>query len=174
MSALRYRVLDAALAHGVLPDPILRAGSRWGAGARERRELRGGVAAREGRLRTLLAEMSRGPIAESPEHANRQHYELPAEFFGLMLGPRRKYSCCLWGAGVASLAMAEEAMLALTCERAQIADGMRILDLGCGWGSLSLWLAERYPASQVTAVSNSGGQRAYIVSRAREPRGDHR
>ena len=85
-------------------------------------------------------------------------------------GPRRKYSGCLWPAGVRSLAEAEEAMLALSCARAQVADGMRILDLGCGWGSLSLWLAERYPAASVVGVSNSAGQRAWI-ERQCAPRG---
>ena len=106
--------------------------------------------------------MSEGPIAEVPEKANEQHYELPAAFLELILGPRMKYSGCLWTDGVSDLAEAEQAMLALTCDRAQIRDGMRILDLGCGWGSLTLWLAERYPAASVTGVSNSAGQRESI------------
>jgi cyclopropane-fatty-acyl-phospholipid synthase len=170
VSALRYRLLDAALAHGLLPDAVLRAGSRWGAHARERREARGGVGAQEDRLRALLGHMSTGPVAELPAKANEQHYELPAAFFEIVLGPRRKYSGCLWEAGVADLAAAEEAMLARTCERAGVRDGMRILDLGCGWGSLSLWLAERYPAAEVVGVSNSHGQREWIEAE-RERRG---
>ena len=141
---------------------MLRAGSLYGAWARERRESRGGVLGRQRRLRALVEGMSSGPIAEVPEKANEQHYELPAAFLELILGPRMKYSGCLWPAGVSSLAEAEEAMLALTCARAQVADGMRILDLGCGWGSLSLWLAERYPAASVVGVSNSAGQRESI------------
>ncbi len=161
-SNLRYRLLDHALERALLPDPVLRAGSLYGAWARERRESRGGVAGRQDRLRALVARMSDGPIAEVPEKANQQHYELPAEFLALLLGPRMKYSGCLWPAGVGSLAEAEEAMLALTCERAQVRDGMRILDLGCGWGSLSLWLAERYPRASVVGVSNSAGQREWI------------
>jgi cyclopropane-fatty-acyl-phospholipid synthase len=161
-SSLRYRLLDRALERALLPDAILRAGSLSGAWARERRESRGGVVGQQDRLRDLLARMSRGPIAEVPEKANEQHYELPAAFLELILGPRMKYSGCLWGSGVASLAEAEEAMLELTCARAQVADGMRILDLGCGWGSLSLWLAERYPAASVVGVSNSAGQREWI------------
>jgi cyclopropane-fatty-acyl-phospholipid synthase len=111
--------------------------------------------------------MDEGPIAVATAAANDQHYEVPAEFFRLVLGPHLKYSCCLWPDGVDSLAEAEAAMLALTCERAGIEDGMRILDLGCGWGSLAVWLAEHYPASQVLAVSNSHGQRAFIIERAR-------
>lgn len=127
------------------------------------------MAGQEERLRALLLHMRTGPVAEHPELANRQHYELPSEFLGLFLGPRRKYSCCLWqqdaGGG---LEEAEEAMLELTCERARIADGLRILDLGCGWGSMSLWLAERYPTAAITAVSNSARQRAHIERRASE------
>jgi len=161
-SALRYRLLDRALRHRVVPDPVLRAGSRYGALARERHESRGGVVGQEERLRALLRRMSSGPIAELPEKANEQHYGLPPEFLGLILGPRRKYSGCLWEPGTDTLARAEEAMLALSCERAQVRDGLRILDLGCGWGSLSLWLAEQYPASFITGVSNSSRQREWI------------
>jgi cyclopropane-fatty-acyl-phospholipid synthase len=162
MSALRYRMLDAALASGLAPDGLLRAGSRCGAGRRERFESRGGVAAQDERLRVLLARMRTGPVAEIPEAANRQHYELPAEFFQAFLGPRRKYSGCVWPLGADTLAAAEDATLALYCQRARIEDGMRILDLGCGWGSLSIWLAEHYPAADVLAVSNSVSQRRLI------------
>ncbi len=168
MSALRYRALDAALARGVIPDPVLRAGSRWGAVARRRRELRGGVEAQDQRLTALLERMRTGPVAEVPHKANEQHYELPPRFFELILGPRRKYSGCLWGPGVTSLAHAEEQMLELSCARAEVQDGMAILDLGCGWGSLSLWLAERYPRAKITGVSNSAPQRAFIESAIRE------
>jgi cyclopropane-fatty-acyl-phospholipid synthase len=161
-SSFRYRALDQALERGLLGDPVLRAGSLYGAWARERRESRGGVAGRQQRLRALIERMSSGPIAEVPEKANEQHYELPAGFLELILGPRMKYSGCLWPAGASGLAEAEEAMLTLTCARAQVRDGTRILDLGCGWGSLSLWLAEQYPAASVTGVSNSAGQRAWI------------
>ncbi len=158
----RYELLDAVLQRGLIPDRLLRAGSLFGAWDRERRESAGGVTGQQARLRALIERMSTGPIAEVPEKANEQHYELPAAFLGLILGPRRKYSGCLWSDGVQTLAQAEEAMLALSCERAQVADGMRILDLGCGWGSLSLWLAEQYPAAQITGVSNSHGQREWI------------
>lgn len=168
MSALRYRALDAALAAGAIPDSALRLGSRFGASARERKELRGGVSAQEERLRQLLERMTSGPIAELPEKANEQHYELAPEFFGMILGPRRKYSGCLWEPSTETLAQSEEAMLALTCDRAQIRDGMRILDLGCGWGSLSLWLAEKYPNAEITGVSNAASQRAYVEARRDE------
>lgn len=163
---LRYRLLDLSLRRGLAPDWALRAGSRYGAWARERRESRGGVGAAEERLVEMVARMSSGPVAERPEKANEQHYELPTQFIGLILGPWRKYSCCLWEQATHTLAQAEEAMLALTCTRAQVKDGMRILDLGCGWGSLSLWLAQQYPSAQVTGVSNSRRQRDWIAAEA--------
>jgi cyclopropane-fatty-acyl-phospholipid synthase len=163
----RYQLLDRALEHQLAPDALLRAGSRYGAWARERRESLGGVVAQEERLRVLLRRMSSGPIAEVPGKANEQHYELPAEFLGLILGPRRKYSGSMWEPGTETLAQAEDGMLRLSCLRAQVRDGMRILDLGCGWGSLSLWLAEHYPAARITGVSNSSRQRAWIESERR-------
>ncbi len=168
MSALRYRALDVALGRGLVSDRALRSGSRRGARWRERHEARGGVEAQEQRLKDLLHRMRTGPIAEVPEKANEQHYELPAEFLGIVLGPRRKYSGCLWEEGTTTLREAEETMLALSCRRAQVRDGMRILDLGCGWGSLSLWLAEQYPNAAITGVSNSHGQREWIEAQARE------
>jgi cyclopropane-fatty-acyl-phospholipid synthase len=156
------------LERGLAPDAMLRVGSRYGAWSRERSGAAGGVEAEGERLRALVARMSSGPVAEVPEKANEQHYELPAEFLGLILGPRRKYSGCLWPwpQGSRSLAEAEEAMLALSCERAGVVDGMRVLDLGCGWGSLSLWLAEQYPGASVVGVSNSASQREWIVGQA--------
>ena len=168
MPALRYRLLDAALGRGLLPDPVLRAGSVLGAYARERAESRGGAAAQEARLKAIVETKSSGPVAEVPEAANEQHYELPPDFLGLFLGPRRKYSGCLFEPEQATLAEAEEAMLALTCERAGVADGQRILELGCGWGSLTLWLAEKYPDAEIVAVSNANNQREYIEGVAAE------
>lgn len=106
--------------------------------------------------------MSGWPIAEHANVANAQHYEIPAAFFALTLGPRRKYSCCHYQDKQSSLAQAEVAALAETASRAQLADGQHILELGCGWGSLSLYLAEQYPGAQITAVSNSASQRQYI------------
>ncbi len=166
MSALRYRALDVALRHQIAPDALLRAGSRWGAGDRERKESRGGVEGQEQRLKALIERMSTGEVAEVPEKANEQHYELPEAFFGLVLGPRRKYSGCLFETETTTLEQAEEAMLALSCRRAQVQDGMEILELGCGWGSLTLWLGEQYPNARITAVSNSHGQRGYIEAEA--------
>lgn len=106
------------------------------------------------------------PIATHTSDANAQHYEIPAEFFALCLGPQRKYSCCRYDDGIVTLAAAEERALAATAENAGLADGQRILELGCGWGSLSLWMARQYPAAHITSVSNSSSQRAYITARA--------
>lgn len=116
---------------------------------------------------SFLQSLRSGPIAPVPEKANEQHYELPAEFFAAMLGPHRKYSCCYFEDNDSGLEQAEAAALQLTCERAELEDGQETLELGCGWGSLSLWMAERYPASRITAVSNSASQRAFIEAEAR-------
>jgi cyclopropane-fatty-acyl-phospholipid synthase len=110
--------------------------------------------------------MAQHPIAVRPDAANAQHYEVPPAFFGLVLGPRRKYSCCLYRGAGDTLAAAEEHALAETAVHAGLADGQDILELGCGWGSLSLWMAEKYPAARIVAVSNSHGQRTHIEAAA--------
>ena len=111
-------------------------------------------------------DMAQRAIAEHTAAANEQHYELPPEFFEICLGSRLKYSCCLYPADDTTLDQAEEAALADTCAHAALMDGQRVLELGCGWGSLSLWMAERYPNSAITAVSNSHGQRGHIEAQA--------
>src|SRR5262249_33758979 len=126
----------------------------------------GGVAGEQERLAAFLAARRDGPIARHTAAANRQHYEVPAAFFRLVLGQRLKYSSAYWPDGVSSLDAAEEAMLELTCRRAGIEDGQRVLDLGCGWGALTFWLAERYPRCRIVAVSNSRTQREWIEAEA--------
>jgi len=144
---------------GRVPDPLIRLGIR--------RLLRQRLRQIEGAdSEALLDHMRSAPVAVHPAAANEQHYEVPAELFRRILGPRLKYSCCWWPEGVDSLAAAEDAALALTCERARLADGMEILELGCGWGSLALWMAERYPAARILAISNSAGQRRFIEGAA--------
>jgi cyclopropane-fatty-acyl-phospholipid synthase len=136
----------------------LRLGLAWG------RWQRSGLSAEErsAHKRALLRKFDTSPIAVHTSDANRQHYELPSAFFELVLGKRLKYSCCYWPDGVTSLDAAEKAMLELTCQRAQLEDGMDVLELGCGWGSLCLWIAARYPHTRVVAVSNSRTQKQYI------------
>jgi cyclopropane-fatty-acyl-phospholipid synthase len=153
---------------GYLPELVLRAGIRRLLASRLEQIDGGDETAIARRRRELVEAMRSGPIAVATEEANEQHYEVPAEFFHRVLGARLKYSGCYWPEGTETLDAAEEAMLALTCERAGVEDGMEILDLGCGWGSLSLWLAERYPRCRVLAVSNSAGQRRFIERRAAE------
>jgi cyclopropane-fatty-acyl-phospholipid synthase len=114
----------------------------------------------------FAADMARFPIAIHVDEANAQHYELPAEFFAHVLGPQRKYSSCLYQRPDATLAEAEERALSETIRHADLADGQRILELGCGWGALSLRMAERFPGATITAVSNSRSQRAFIEAEA--------
>ncbi len=116
----------------------------------------------------LITRLRQSPIAINTAEANQQHYELPPEFFERVLGKHLKYSSCYYRQPGESLEQAEAAMLALTAERARLKDGDRILELGCGWGSLSLWMAERFPGSRITAVSNSRPQKAFIDERARQ------
>jgi len=158
--------LERLLVRGLVPEPLLRVGVRRLLRQRLRDEAAGGPAAVLERKARLLAELREGPITAHAAEANAQHYEVPTDFYHLVLGRRLKYSSALWPEGVDALDDAEEAMLALACKRAEIADGQRILELGCGWGSLTLWLAERYPASRVTAVTNSRTQRAHVETEA--------
>uniref|UniRef100_A0A7C4LQN6 Class I SAM-dependent methyltransferase n=1 Tax=Schlesneria paludicola TaxID=360056 RepID=A0A7C4LQN6_9PLAN len=153
---------------GWAPEWAARMAIRRLCGVRLREDRLRSTEDRERELQAFLADMARSPIAPVPEAANQQHYELPAEFFAAVLGPRQKYSCCYWESADTTLAEAEEAALSLTCQRADLADGQAVLELGCGWGSLSLWMAEHYPRSRVTAVTNSQVQRGWIEQRAAE------
>ena len=148
---------------GYLPDGLIRIGIRRLLAARLRQASGGG----EQLLERLIAELRASPIALHTASANQQHYEVPAEFFQKTLGPRLKYSACWWPEEVKDLATAEAAMLALSCERAELGFAQDILELGCGWGSLTLWLAEFYPDSRIVAVSNSHSQREFIEGQCR-------
>ncbi|NDJ34852.1 MAG: class I SAM-dependent methyltransferase [Chloroflexi bacterium] len=146
---------------GLVPDALVRLGVRQLA----RQGLQEHAAADKD---ARIEELRDKPIAQHTEAANQQHYNLPPAFFEAFLGPWLKYSACYWPDGVETLAGAEEAMLRLTAEGARLADGQMILDLGCGWGSLTLWAAEHYPHSRITAVSNAASQRDYIRRKAAE------
>lgn len=152
-----------------VPDALLRLGIRRL--LQERLDEQGrDVEAQWSTRERLLAEMATAPIALSTDIANEQHYELPSGYFEACLGKHLKYSCGYWPQGVETLDEAEAAMLELTCQRAELADGQTIVELGCGWGSLSLWMAERYPNSRILSVSNSNSQREFIETR-RDARG---
>lgn len=163
MSGLGIRLAE----HGLLPDAAVRAGIRRLLACRLATLARaaGGDPAH---YEAAFAEgLLRRAVAEHTQAANAQHYEVPTAFFEAILGPRLKYSAALYADARTPLAEAEEAMLRLTAERAEIRDGMHILELGCGWGSLSLWLAEQFPRAQITAVTNSATQAAHVQAQAR-------
>lgn len=145
---------------GLLPATAIRVGIR--------RLLRDRLRELEGLDTEALARdaLRTGPVAHATDAANEQHYEVPAAFYGAVLGPHRKYSGCYWPDGTATLGDAERAALDLVCDRARLEDGQDVLELGCGWGSLSLHLAERFPRSRILAVSNSRSQREFIMEHA--------
>lgn len=146
---------------GRIPDPLIRFGIR-----RLLKERLDSLAAEPESTEDFLKRLGDQPVAVDTDAANEQHYEVSVRFFLKVLGTRLKYSSCIWPEGVEDLASAENAMLDLTCQRAQLQDRMDILELGCGWGSLTLWMAERFPNARILAVSNSATQRAHIETQA--------
>ena len=158
------RMLNAA-EHGRLPDAAIRFGIRRLLKAR-RRELQ--ASDTEAWRSQFVTDTLEKPIAVVPEKANEQHYEVPADFFQIVLGQHLKYSSCLWNDGVSTLDHAEDAALRATCEHAELVNGQQVLELGCGWGSLTLWMARHFSRSRITAVSNSASQREFILTRAEE------
>ena len=154
-------IVERLLEKDIFPDPIIRLGIRRLLRDRLREEDAGNAERQRERLLRFVDDLRASPIAIETKVANDQHYEIPAEFFLRCLGPQRKYSSAYWPDGVSTLADAEQAMLDLTCFRARLEDGQDVLELGCGWGSLSLYMARRFPGSQITAVSNSHSQKAF-------------
>jgi cyclopropane-fatty-acyl-phospholipid synthase len=144
------------------PDSLTRAGIDFLVGSARKRLAH----APAGAERRFAQQMAQRPIAENTAEANEQHYELPADFFGMVLGPHRKYSSCLYDSPSDTLGEAEARALQETAEHADLIDGQDVLELGCGWGSLSLWMAAHYPASRIVSVSNSASQRQYIEGQA--------
>ncbi len=151
---------------GMVPDVLIRAGIRQLLKRRLADEFDRDPEARAARTQALMDDLASSAIAIETDAANEQHYEVPASFYQLALGSHLKYSSALWRDNTTSLDEAEAAMLEASCQQAELANGQRILELGCGWGSLTLWMASHYPESQITAVSNSASQRAWIESRA--------
>ncbi len=152
---------------GLIPRPLIRKGIRNLLQKRLQEQNARFGEDPEREMQKWVQHMRQAPIALVPEAANEQHYEVPPEFFELVLGPNRKYSSGYYPNPDTSLGEAEQAMLALTCERAALRNGQDILELGCGWGSLTLFMAQRFPGSQITAVSNSAPQRQTILERAK-------
>lgn len=158
--------IDTLLASNLLPDALIRIGIRNLLAQKLRDETRDNAVAQAEALSAFIEELKYSPIAIKTAAANEQHYEVPTEFFKLVLGPRMKYSSGYWPREDTTFAESEEAMLALTCGRAELADGQDVLELGCGWGSLTLWMAEKYPQSRITGVSNSSTQKIHIENEA--------
>lgn len=160
--------INDLLARGVLPDPVIRFGIRRRLADTLRQHVKSTAEAQQAAIMAHVAELRDSPVAIHTDEANEQHYEVPAEFYRYCLGPRFKYSSAWFDSPRDTLAEAEEKMLRLTCERAGLKDGQRILELGCGWGSLSLWMAEHYPNAEITVVSNSSSQKRHIDAVAKQ------
>jgi len=158
--------LDDLLARNLLPDAAIRIGIRNLLAKKIREETREGAVEQAEALAAFIRDLKESPIAIKTGDANEQHYEVPTEFFRLTLGPRMKYSSGYWPGEGTTFAESEEAMLELTCGRAELADNQDVLELGCGWGSLTLWMAEHYPNSRITGVSNSATQKVHIEAEA--------
>lgn len=152
---------------GLVPDVLVRAGIRSLLRARLRAEESESCEEHARRFEEFVDRTRSNPVALLTDKANEQHYEVPAALYLKSLGPNLKYSCCHYEPGATSLEAAEESALSITCERAGLANGQNILELGCGWGSLSLWMAKHFPGSTITAVSNSHSQRDFIMERAK-------
>ncbi len=160
--------IDSLLEKNLLPDWIIRIGIRRLLAERIELETSETIEDQRERLLAMVYELRQSPIAIETKAANEQHYEVPTSFYQYCLGKRLKYSSGYWKPETRTLDEAEEVMLKLSCQRAQLRDGQQILELGCGWGSLSLWMAEKYPASRIVGVSNSRTQKQFIDQQARE------
>jgi len=160
-------MIDSLLEKNILPDAVIRFGIRRLLRARIREQDRGSEAANREQEKQLIATLQRGPVAIETRAANEQHYEVPTAFYQAVLGRRLKYSSGYWEKND-TLDESETRMLVMTCERAELTDGQDILELGCGWGSLSLYMAQRYPKSRIMAVSNSRTQKEFIERRKRD------
>jgi len=161
-------MIDTLLEKNLLPDFLLRFGIRRLLGQRLHEEAPPTAAGLEERLKLFAEDLRTQPIAINTQESKEQHYEVPTDFYRQVLGPRLKYSCAWFERGDESLAEAEDAMLQIYAERARLADRQAILELGCGWGSLSLWMAAQYPNSRITGVSHSRTQKEFIDETARK------
>ncbi len=157
-----------AMEKGHIPDTAIRFGIRKLCKQRIEELTTHSLAEKQNQAEAYKQGLIHSPLAVHTKDANEQHYELPPEFFLHVLGKNLKYSSCFYDAHTKTLGEAEDNALKISCERAQIKDGMRILELGCGWGSLTLHMAKTFPNSQIVAISNSAPQKAFIDSQAKE------
>ncbi|MFA8342458.1 MAG: cyclopropane-fatty-acyl-phospholipid synthase family protein [Rhodothermaceae bacterium] len=158
-------MIDKLIETGIVPDPLLRLGIRKLLQERLKSEKKENKERQKEHFVTLVNFLKESKIAINTADANKQHYEVPTEFYKLVLGEHLKYSSCYWADDTETLSEAEENMLNITCQRAGIKDGEEILDLGCGWGSLSFYIAMNYPNCKVTSLSNSATQKEYIENK---------
>lgn len=156
------------LEKNLLPDFLIRYGIRQNCERRLNEERLDNLELQHGKLMAFVDELKASPVAVETKAANEQHYEVPTRFFQLVLGKNLKYSSGYWRHSGVSFDQSEDEMLQLTCDRAELKDGQRILECGCGWGSLSLYMAARYPKSNITGVSNSKTQKIFIDEEARK------
>ncbi len=159
---------DKLIEQDRVPDLILRKGIRKLLQQRLNDENKGNVELQQAHLMDLIAELKASPIAVNTTDANEQHYEVPTQFYQYCLGKNLKYSSGYWKDGVTDIDTSEDDMLELTCQRAELTDGQAVLELGCGWGSLSLYMAAKYPKSRFKVLSNSRTQKVYIDEQARQ------
>ncbi|MGZ3872845.1 MAG: class I SAM-dependent methyltransferase [Mucilaginibacter sp.] len=159
---------DKLIEQNRVPDFLLRKGIRKLLKQRLADENKGDVEAQQTHLMVLIDQLKASPIAVNTADANQQHYEVPTQFYRYCLGKNLKYSSCYYNPGVTELDKAEDDMLEITCQRADLQDGQQVLELGCGWGSLSLYMAARYPGSTFKVVSNSRTQKIYIDEQAKQ------
>ncbi|MDB5274892.1 MAG: cfa 2 [Chitinophagaceae bacterium] len=159
---------DKLVEQNKVPDFLLRQGIRKLLRQRLVDENKGGVEAQKAHLMDLIAELRASPIAVNTADANEQHYEVPTQFYQYCLGKNLKYSSGYWKDGVIDINTSEDDMLEITCQRAELADGQQVLELGCGWGSLSLYMAAKFPGSTFKVVSNSRTQKMHIDEQAKQ------
>lgn len=159
---------DWLLENDVVPDSMIRRRIRSLLAQRLRDEERPTQELQQQHLNSIIAELKASPIAIETRAANDQHYEIPAPFFQYVMGKRMKYSSCYWTDEIKTLDAAEEMALQITCDYAELRDGMQVLELGCGWGSLTMYMAEHFPSAQITAVSNSASQKVYIDEQCKQ------
>lgn len=162
------QIAESLLERNAAPDWITRIGIRRLLAERLREEAGATIEEEMRHKMEMIQALNSEQIAIEQEKANEQHYEVPSEFFVYTLGKRMKYSSCYYESADASLDAAEESMLRLYCQRAGLTNGMSVLDLGCGWGSLTLYIAENYPQCKITGLSNSWTQRKFIEEEARK------
>ena len=162
------RMTEKLMENNLLPDPVIRFGIRGLLKEKLRAEKEKENQLGQNRIKHFVEDLKKSPIAVNTQDANEQHYEVPTEFFQLVMGQYMKYSCGYWKDGNIDFDQSEKDMLELSIERADLKDGQDVLELGCGWGSLSLYMAAKFPQSRITGVSNSRTQKAHIDNEAKK------